>query len=183
MVADGGTVYWPIFGPSNSTSVILVTGIQVHITWSDDEQPPAFRPTYQNMPDTMNLGVSAIPFLSSFDESENSTDPNSTLTQYSSSDAGNARIDLNMGSDPTLLKEGNNENISFDPLGASEPGNTGLYISVECTAGHLESSRPALLRYTDRGDEVSLTISITIKRVPVETFEIWVEQQTRSNEW
>jgi hypothetical protein len=182
MIEDGNTMYWPVSGPSNSTDVILVTGIQVRVVWSDDENPPATRPMYQNMPDTMTLDVVAKPFLSSIRTDENNTE-DSNATKSSESDAGSTRADLDMKSNPILLEAGTDENVSFDPSGSSDPGNTGLFVAVTCTAGHIEATRPAMLRYTDRGDEVSLTVSITVKTVPTEVFELWVEEQSRSSEW
>jgi hypothetical protein len=182
MVEDEGTVYWPISGPVNSTDVVLVTGIQVRIAWSDDENPPASRPLYQNMPDTMTLDVVAAPYLSSVKGDGNDT-ANSTVVKSSRSDTGSTRVDLDMKSNPILLDSGSNENLSFDPAGSSEPGNSGLYVAVSCIAGHIEASRPAMLRYTDRGDEVSLTISVTVRIVPTEVFEQWVAEQTQESTW
>jgi hypothetical protein len=182
MVNDEGSVYWPIYGPSNSTEVVLVTGAQILLTWSDDENPPASRPMYQNMPDTMTLEVVGSPYLQTLGSEGNNTE-NSTVSKTSMADTGTTRVDLDMKSSPVLLESGTDENLSFDPSGSSDHGNTGLYISVSCMAGHIEASRPAMLRYTDRGDEVSITVSITVKRVPVEVFEQWVQEQTQTSEW
>ncbi|MGA1793949.1 MAG: hypothetical protein ACMUHM_08365 [Thermoplasmatota archaeon] len=181
MVPDEGTVYWPVQGPANSTEVIMITGIQVLISWTDDEQPPASRPLYENTPDQMSLDVVAVPYLATIDPSGNST-ANNTITASSNSDMGSTRIDLDLMSTPVVLTAGGGENVSFDPAGASEPGNTGLYISVSCIAGHIEASRPALLRYTDRGDEVTITMSISFKRAPQEVFDAWLAEQTRTEE-
>jgi hypothetical protein len=182
MVNDEETVYWPIHGPSNSTEVILVTGIQVLLTWSDDEQPPASRPMYQNTPDTMTLDVVASPYLQSLDSGANGTE-NSTVSKSSNADTGTTRVDLDMKSSPVLLETGSDGNVSFDPAGSSEHGSTGLYIGVTCLAGNIEASRPAVLMYTDRGDEVSLDVTISLKRVPQEVFEAWVQEQTQGPEW
>jgi hypothetical protein len=182
MVEDQSTVYWPIFGPSNSTEVILVTGVQVHLTWSDDESAPALRPMYQNMPDTMTLQAVASPLIGSGGDG-NDTGTNETVSMTGRSDTGTTRIDLDLASTPVILEGGPETNISFTESGSNDPGNSGLYISVSCEAGDLEASRPALLLYNDRGDEVTLTISVTIKRVPVVTFEDWYEMQNSVSEW
>ncbi|MGA1820161.1 MAG: hypothetical protein ACMUHU_04035 [Thermoplasmatota archaeon] len=180
MVVNEGTVYWPVQGPGNSTDVIMITGIQVLVSWSDDEQPPASRPFYENTPDQMSLDVVAVPFLVTLDSSGNST-ANNTIVASSRSDTGSTRIDLDLMSTPVVLSAGDGDNASFDPAGSSEPGNTGLYISVSCIAGNIEATRPALLMYTDRGDEVTLTVSISFKRVPQEVFEAWVTEQSGSD--
>jgi hypothetical protein len=182
MVHDEETVYWPIYGPSNSTDVILVTGIQVLITWSDDEEPPAIRPMYQNTPDTMTLDIVASPYLQSLQSGANDTE-NSTITKSSNSDAGSTRVDLDMKSSPLLLESGSDDNVSFDPSGSSEHGNTGLYIGVSCIAGNIEASRLAMLMYTDSGDEISLDVTISFKSVPTEVFDAWVQEQTEGPEW
>jgi hypothetical protein len=181
MVGDQNTVYWPILGPSNSTEIILVTGVQVHLTWSDDESAPALRPMYQNMPDTMTLQAVAVPLIGS--GGDNSSAENGTLTMTGRSDTGSTRIDMDLASTPVMLEEGTDTNISFNPDGAGDPGNSGLYLSVSCEAGDLEASRPALLLYNDMGDEVTLTISVTIKRIPAVTFEQWYETQNGVSEW
>jgi len=177
MVLDEGTVYWPVLGPGNSTDVIMITGLQVLVTWSDDEQPPAYRPFYENTPDEMTVEAVAVPFLSTLDPSDNST-ANNTLMASSRSDTGSTRIDLDLMSTPVVLTTGNGENVSFDPAGSSDPGNTGLYISVSCIAGNIEPTRPGFLMYTDRGDEVTLTVSISFKRVPQNVFDAWVTEQS-----
>jgi hypothetical protein len=182
MIEDESTVYWPISGPSNSTDVILVTGVQVFIAWADDENPPASRPLYQNMPDTMTLDVVASPYLESVRSDGNDT-ANSTVVKSASSDTGSTRVDLNMMSNPLLLEAGSGENISFEPAGSSDPGNTGLYIAVSCMAGHIEATRPAMLRYTDRGDEIIISVQIMVKIVPTEVFENWVAEQTSESIW
>jgi hypothetical protein len=182
MIEDGGTTYWPISGPSNSTDVILVTGIQVRIAWSDDENPPASRPLYRNMPDTMTVDVVATPYLQSI-QTEGNDSANSTVTTSANSDTGSIGVDLSLLSNPILLEAGTDENVSFDPAGTSESGNTGLYIAVSCMAGHIEASRPAMLRYTDRGDEITISVLITIKIVPTEVFEHWVAEQTSESLW
>jgi hypothetical protein len=184
MIPDQEEVFWPIYGPTNSTEVIMVTGIQVHITWSDDENPPASRPFYQNMPDTMTLEVTASPYLQSVENGGNDTaNETGVISKTSMSESGNTRVDLDLKASPVVLEEGGDTNLSFDPSGFSDKGSTGLYIGISCIAGHIESSRPALLRYTDRGDEITMTVSITIKKVPAEVFEAWVAEQTASSEW
>lgn len=182
MVEDQETVYWPIFGPSNSTEIILVTGVQAHLIWSDDESAPTLRPMYQNVPDTMTLKAVATPIIGS-SSVDNSSNANGTITITGRSDTGNTRVDLDLASTPVVLVEGAGSNISFSEEGASEPGTSGLYISVSCVAGDLEASRPALLLYNDMGDEVSLTISVTIKRVPVDTFDEWYRTQNEVSKW
>jgi len=177
MVLDEGTFYWPLMGPANSTEIIMITGLQVLVTWSDDEQPPSSRPFYENTPDEMTLEAVAVPFLSTIDSSDNST-ANNTLMATSRSDTGSTRIDLDLMSTPVVLSTGSGENISYDPAGASEPGNTGLYISVSCIAGDIKATRPALLMYTDRGDEVTLEVSISFKRIPQNVFDSWVIEQS-----
>jgi hypothetical protein len=188
MVPDEGEVFWPIFGPTNSTEVVMITGIKVHMTWSDDENPPLFRPFYQNLPDTMTLGVTGTPYLQSIESGGNTTDDENntaggTVTKTSMSDSGTTRVDLDLRSTPIVLGEGSDTNLSFDQAGTSDPGNSGLYISVSCIAGHIESTKPSAIRYLDQGDEVILTISITYKRVPSDVFEAWVEEQTHSSDW
>jgi len=182
MVEDQNTVYWPIFGPSNSTEIILVTGVQAHLTWSDDESAPTLRPMYQNMPDTMTIQTVATPVIASGD-GDNSSNANGTITMTGRSDTGTTRIDLDLASTPVVLVEGAGSNISFSEEGTSEPGASGLFISVSCMAGDLEASRPALLLYNDMGDEVSLTISVRIKRVPADTFDEWYRAQNGVSEW
>ena len=182
MVPDEGTVFWPIYGPVNSSEVIMLTGIQVIVSWSDDEPPPASRPFYENTPDQMTLEVVAMPFLSTLEQSGNES-ANNTFLATSRSDTGSTRIDMDLKSMPVVLAEGTSDNLTMDPAGSSEPGNTGLFISVSCLAGHIEANRLAALRYTDRGDEVTLTVTLSYKRVPQDVFDAWVAEQTRETEW
>jgi hypothetical protein len=182
MIPDEGEVFWPIHGPTNSTEVIMITGIQVHVTWSDDESAPARKPLYENMPDTMSIDIVAKPYLQSLESDGNDTS-NGTMTSSSDAITGTVRIDMDLKASPVLLEEGPDTNISFDPAGSADGGNTGLYIKISCLAGDIEKSMPALRVYPDRGDEVTMTVTITVKKVPVEVFEAWVEEQTQSTEW
>jgi hypothetical protein len=134
------------------------------------------------MPDTMTLDVVAAPYLQSI-QTEGNDSANSTVTTSANSDTGSIGVDLSLLSNPILLEAGTDENVSFDPAGTSESGNTGLYIAVSCMAGHIEASRPAMLRYTDRGDEITISVLITIKIVPTEVFEHWVAEQTSESLW
>jgi hypothetical protein len=186
MVEDGQTMYWDIGRPGNSTDIILVTGIQVLIAWSDDEMAPATRPLYTNTPDTFILSAIGVPLLSR----DNTTAGNNTnqttedvVRISSTSQMGTTRVALNILNNPILLSRSGNDTGTeweWDPAGAAEPGNTGLFINITCIAGHIESSRPALLRYTDPGDEVTISISLSFKSVPDEVVQYWLKNNKRA---
>jgi len=172
MVGDGQTLYWPIFAPSNSSGVIVVTGVRGTLTWSDDENPPAYRPSYQNMPDTFRFTAVGVP-MTNTENMDNSTGNTSFVQQSSTSNSGSTGLSLVMTSNPAPLKAGPSDNWTIPPEGISEPGDSGLFLSVECTAGDIRSSRPAMLYYNDQGDEVSMRLQIMYRVVPQEIFDHW----------
>jgi hypothetical protein len=136
------------------------------------------------MPDTMTLDVTAKPYLQSLETDGNDTgNETGTISKVSFSDSGNTRVDLDLKASPVVLEEGPETNVSYDPEGTTDAGNTGLYIKVSCVAGDMESSKPSLLLYTDRGDEITMTVTINAKFVPREVFDAWVAEQTQGNEW
>ncbi len=186
MVGDGETVYWNIGRPGNSTDLILVTGVQVLIAWSDDEAPPVSRPLYSNTPDTFILSAIGIPLLWRNDPAggNNTNGTEEKVVRVSStSQMGTTRVSLDIMNNPILLEREGNETgdeWQWDPEGASQPGRTGLYINVTCIAGHIESNRPALLRYNDPGDEISMSIALSYKAVPKEIVDSWLENNYRS---
>jgi hypothetical protein len=187
MIGDEQTVYWDIGRPSNGTDVILVTGVQILITWTDDENPPALRPFYTNTPDTFILSVQGVPLLKRGDSSDgNQTNSTGDVIRSSStSNMGSTRVNLDILNNPILLSNtdnssGNATAWQWDPAGSSEHGNTGLFINITCVAGHIESSRPALLRYNDPGDQVTMNVKVFFKSIPEEVLNSWLEQNSRS---
>jgi hypothetical protein len=186
MVEDGQTKYWNIGRPGNTTDIILVTGVQVLIAWSDDERAPVTRPFYTNTPDTFTLSIIGEPLLDKgLSSGENSTNQTSTSTirQSSTSQMGTTRVILEILNNPILLEREGNEtgdDWQWNPEGEAEPGNTGLFINVTCIAGDIVSSRPALLRYTDPGDEISMSVAVSYKVVPEEVVTNWLESNSRS---
>lgn len=187
MVEDGQTKYWSIGRPGNTTDLVLVTGVQVLIAWSDDERAPATRPFYTNTPDTFTLSIIGEPLLDKgISTGGNNTNDTSTSTvrQSSTSQMGTTRVILEILNNPILLeREGNEsgENWQWNPEGGAEPGNTGLFINVTCIAGDIISSRPALLSYNDPGDEISMSVAVSYKIVPEEVVINWLEKNSRSN--
>ncbi len=189
MVEDEQTLYWDISVPSNSTDIIVITGVQILMTWSDDENPPAFRPTYANTPDTFILSVEGIPLLGNGGGGEGDNSTNVTTTGViriaSISNMGNTRVNLDALNNPILLKTTGNGSSNTTAQseweeGASEPGDTGLFINVTCIAGDIVSNRPALLMYTDNGDEVTMTIKVFYKSIPQEVLDNWIELNSRA---
>jgi hypothetical protein len=187
MINDQETVYWDIGRPGNTTDNVLVTGVQVLIVWSDDERAPSTRPLYTNTPDTFILSVIGVPVLgrspSADGNNTNGTVEGGELRISSTSQMGSTRVTLECMNNPILLEQkgnGTGTDFEWDPAGNSEPGNTGLFINVTCMAGHIESSRPALLRYTDQGDEITMSIALSYKIVPDEVLESWLSTNSRS---
>jgi hypothetical protein len=186
MINDQETVYWDIGRPGNSTDIILVTGVQVLIAWSDDERAPSTRPFYMNTPDTFILSVVGVPVLNRGDAPDGNTTnatEDDSIRMSSTSQMGTTRVTLDILNNPILLEsEGNETGTEFewDPAGKTEPGRTGLFINVTCIAGHIESTRPALLRYNDPGDEITMSISLSYKAVPQEVFDFWLKSNSRS---
>ncbi len=186
MINDGETVYWDIGRPGNSTDLILVTGVQVLIAWSDDETPPATRPLYSNTPDTFILSAIGVPLLwkdDSADGNNTNVTEEKVIRISSTSQMGTTRVSLDIMNNPILLERDGNETSDewlWNPEGSSQPGRTGFYINVTCIAGHIESSRPALLRYNDPGDEISMSVALSYKAVPKEIVDSWVANNSRS---
>ncbi|MGA1822761.1 MAG: hypothetical protein ACMUIG_09555 [Thermoplasmatota archaeon] len=166
MINDGSTVYFPIV--PNGTDVILLSNVQAGITWSDDEVPPAWRVTYQNEPDTMTMRVVVM---------SESGEENDTLEMESTSETGAVNIMFNMAQKNGVVKGEGGANWSFPEAGeTSLSGNATFYISVSCEAGMIRSTRPALLLYTDRGDEIGMDVEITYRQVPLEIYEYWQKE-------
>lgn len=188
MVGDGETVFWNVGRPVNSTDIILVTGVQVLISWSDDEQPPLFRPLYSNTPDVFTLSVEGVPAISrgSSSSGNNTTSTGGVIRSSSASEMGSTRVNLNIMDNPIILGTFGNQSNSTDggwywePSGSSEPADTGLFINVSCTAGDIKSSRPALLMYNDPGDQIDMAVTISFKTVPQEVLDHWLQQNSRS---
>jgi hypothetical protein len=185
MIEDQQTVYWDIGAPSNSTDAVIVTGIQILITWSDDEPTPAGRVLYENEPDEFFLSVEGIPLLQGSTTTTENLTQNRTIRVASNSDMGSARVNFNILDNPILLSSqnltvDNKTGLEWDPAGKDGPGNTGLFINVSCIAGHIEARRPALLRYTDQGDQIMMSVALSFKTIPHDILENWVESNTRS---
>lgn len=184
MIGDLETVYWDIGSASNSTDAVIVTGIQILIAWSDDESAPTLRPLYTNTPDEFYLTVEGIPVLQGSTTTSNMTE-NRTIRVSSHSDMGSARVNFNILDNPILLSSqnltvDNKTGLEWDPVGTDGPGNTGLFINVTCIAGHIEPSRQHILRYTDQGDQITMSVSLSFKTVPMEILESWIKSNTRS---
>ncbi len=185
MIEDAQTVYWDIGAPTNSTDAIIVTGIQILITWSDDESTPAGRFLYENTPDQFFLTVEGIPLLQgSTTTTENMTE-NRTIRVSSHSDMGSTRVNFNILDNPILLSSqnltvDNKTGLEWDPAGKDSQGNTGLFINVSCVAGHIEARRPALLRYTDQGDQIMMSVTLSYKTIPPDILESWIKSNSRS---
>ena len=161
MIGDGQTVYFPI--SPNGSQIMIMTEATATISWEDDEIPPSWRLTYENKPDTMTLGAHA-----------ESMQGNESHTQSVESTRGTANIMLNMKNAYGVVKGSGESNWTFDEQGVSQiPGNASFYVNVSCTAGHIESNRPALLYYSDPGDGVILTITIKYRMVPENVYNYW----------
>ena len=189
MVEDEQTLYWDIAFSSNSTDIIVITGVQILMIWSDDESPPAFRPTYDNTPDTFILSIEGIPLLGAgnggADDNSTNVTTTDTVRTSSTSNMGSTRVTLDAMNNPILMKTtGNGSSNStvteWKQEGSTEPGNTGLFINVTCIAGDIVSNRPALLMYNDLGDEVTMTIKVFYKSIPQNVLDNWIELNSRS---
>lgn len=185
MIEDEQTVYWNIGAPSNSTEAIVVTGIQILIAWSDDEPTPIGRFMYENQPDEFYLTVEGIPVLQGTTSTTENMTNNRTVRVSSNSNMGSTRVNFNILDNPIHLGSqnmtvDNKTGLEWDPAGTESPGNTGLYINVTCIAGDIEANRPALLRYTDQGDQITMSIFLNFKRIPYDILENWIEKSTRS---
>ncbi len=174
-VGDEETIYFPIEGIGNGTEVVLLTEVVAMAQWQDDEVPPAWRVTYQNEPDTMTLSIFGIPMNVA---EGNQSDDNNTAAPatVAISHTGTVRAMRQMTQNPVVLG-GAGENITIDMAGGEDDGGTGAYVSVHCQAGMIESSRPAVLLYTDHGDEINLNIQIKFRLVPLEVYNYWLEQE------
>lgn len=184
MVTEDEVIYWNIGRPENGTDIILVTEVQVIISWSDDESAPALRPLYDNKPDTFYLTIEGIPLLTSGisnDGNETNTTTGKVASVTSTSNMGSTRATLDILNNPILVgpMEGGSNGTAWgwDPQGSTEKGNTGLYINITCVPGDIEASRPALLLYNDLGDEVTMNVKISYKTVPEEIVNSWLDQQ------
>ena len=185
MIDNEQTVYWDIGAPSNSSDAVLVTGIQVLIAWTDDEPVPPGRFFYENKPDEFYLSVEGIPLLQGTTSASSNTTGNRTIRVSANSNMGSTRVNFDILDNPILLGYQNStangtSGFEWDPNGKDRPGNTGLFINVTCIAGQIESKRPALLIYTDFGDEITMSVKLSYKSVPMDVLESWIKSNTRS---
>ena len=82
-----------------------------------------------------------------------------------------------MKSDFGVVKGGGSDNWTLSTDASEQPpANSSFYISVFCEPGHIESSRPALLRYTDTGDEITINVSMKYRSVPEDVYNYWKEK-------
>jgi len=167
MVGDAQTIYFPVSG-GNGSEVMLVYSVTANIRWSDDEQPPIFRPTYNNEPDLFQASV-YMP----------ASDGNGTANTTASSDSGNLNLILKPIGKPGAVKGSGQANWSFPAQGVQQPGaNETFFVSVECSAGDIRSSGTRLLLYNDPGDEIVLTLSLVYKIVPLYVYEHYFIKDT-----
>ena len=162
MVNDGQTMFWPI--ANNGSEVMLVYSVSVFVTWSDDEEPPAWRVTYVNEPDTFNAFIEL-----------NSSPVNVTSSAQATSSTGTLTVTMNMQANPGVVFGNGQPNWTFPASGQTELGqNESLYLSLGCVAGDIKSTMPGhVIMYTDRGDEVEITLTIKYKLIPQDVFEYW----------
>jgi hypothetical protein len=174
-ITDGSTMYFPII--PNGTDVVLISQVKAGIRWSDDEQPPAWRLTYQNEPDTMFMEVVVL---------SDSGEANDTLNMNSTSETGSINIMFNMANNNGIVKGDGGANWTFPETGDTSLGaNATFYIAVSCAAGDIRATRPAALLYNDPGDRIGMTVEITYKQVPLEIYEYWQREAeaSASSEW
>lgn len=175
MINDGATVFFPI--TPHGTGVALISNVNAGIGWSDDEVPPSWRLTYSNEPDTMSMSIVIL---------SDSGEANDTLEMDGESDTGNVNLIFSMAQQNGVVKGDGGANWTFSDTGSSElTGNASFYIAVSCTTGPITSSRPALLMYNDFGDEITMTVTITYKQIPLEVYEYWQKETepTEAEEW
>lgn len=162
MVNDGQTMFWPI--ANNGSEVMLVYSVSVFVTWSDDEEPPAWRVTYVNEPDTFDAFIDL-----------NSSAVNVSARTQATSSTGSLTTTMNLQANPGVVLGNGQPNWTFPASGQADPGqNDTLYLSIRCTAGHIRSTMPGhVIMYTDRGDEIEVQLTIKYKLIPQDVFEYW----------
>jgi len=161
MVNDMSTVYFPIQG--NGSDVMLIYSAKARVTWSDDEQPPAWRVTYSNEPDNFVVKIM-------MDDARG----NGTFNTTADSSTGSLLVDLTPLGGVGIVKGTGSENMTQSLVGMADPGGNGTFhVAVSCVAGDIRGQGPHLLLYTDRGDEIDLTVTVRYKMVPYDIYEYW----------
>jgi len=160
MVNEGSDVYFPI--SANGTGVMLIYSIKATISWTDDEQPPAWRIAFQNEPDTFTGTI-----MTSVAGAD--TGPNGTANVTSTSSSGSLSLSLT----PPIPGYSNvGGNWTFPASGTTTIGsNESAYLMVSVVPGDIKASSPRLLMNNDFGDSIDLRMTIRYKLVPMEIYE------------
>jgi hypothetical protein len=162
-ILEGGDYFFPL--GSSGTNVTLLYSIRLSMTWTDDEQAPAYRPMYSNEPDTFTATVLWV-------KAGSGTDPNGTANTTSSSSVGNMALDLTSG-EPGFIMGTGGMNWSIPASGAtSMSANDTVYIKVSVVPGDIRrSGMPAALLYNDFGDQIDMRVNVRYKTVPLDVYE------------
>jgi hypothetical protein len=165
MIDEGSDMYFPIGSPG--ANVTLVYSVRVTLTWSDDEQPPAWRVTYANEPDTFTATT-----LMMAAGAEGGA--NGTMNMTSSSSSGTLSLDLTPSGDPGYImgKGGAEWTIPLAGTGGINANDT-VYVKVGVAAGDIRGQGPHLLMYNDFGDEIDMTVTVRYKSIPLDVYDYY----------
>lgn len=165
MVNDGSDLYFPIGAPGSN--VTLVQSVRVTLSWSDDEQPPAWRLTYSNEPDTFTATVLMV-------TAGAEGGANGTMNMTASSSTGTLSLDLTPSGDPgyAMGNQAANWTIPLSGTGGLNANDT-VYVKVGVVAGDIRGQGPHLLMYNDFGDEIDMTVTVRYRSVPLDVYEYY----------